>query len=269
MSSAGATGILSHFSRDNAVRIQRLLDALSSTKEKQDTIALNLKDASPSKLAAVFVLLFEEDKHLRVLLTTRGKTLKFHGGETALPGGMRDETDGDLIHTARREALEEVSLPFWSPHVHTLGTLDPHMFYNLTVIPVIALLTDNTLLLDLRPRPQEVEHIFTHSLEAFLDPNLAQTHQSNLVDQGSGYWPFESKYHYFRDYDVKRLGGTLYRYHQFRSSASPVTGLTADILLETAGICFGREPQFERWAPTQLRTYEEVAKGHDQFQITG
>jgi len=40
-------------------------------------------------------------------------------------------------------------------------------------------------------------------------------------------------YQHFKDYEVPALGGTSYRWHYFRSSASPVTGLTADILVRT------------------------------------
>ena len=52
------------------------------------------------KRAAVLVLLYEKDGVLRVLLTTRSKTLRTHPGQTALPGGKMDETDADAIETA-------------------------------------------------------------------------------------------------------------------------------------------------------------------------
>jgi peroxisomal coenzyme A diphosphatase NUDT7 len=50
----------------------------------------------------VLLLLFERAGKLRVLLTTRSKTLRSHPGQTALPGGRMDETDTDAIHTAVR-----------------------------------------------------------------------------------------------------------------------------------------------------------------------
>lgn len=55
---------------------------------------------SQSKLAAVLVLLYEQDNELRVLLTTRSKHLRTHPGQTALPGGKRDLLDKDLTMTA-------------------------------------------------------------------------------------------------------------------------------------------------------------------------
>jgi coenzyme A diphosphatase NUDT7 len=46
------------------------------------------------------VLLYERAGELRVLLTTRSKALRSHPGQTALPGGKVDETDGDFVQTA-------------------------------------------------------------------------------------------------------------------------------------------------------------------------
>jgi hypothetical protein len=82
--------------------------------------------------------------------------------------------------------------------------------------------------------------------------------------------------------------GNIYRLHRFRSTASPVKGLTADILvrppspspiffpspfvpispvdelrekLATAGIACAREPVFQRWSPGQWITFAEVQRG--------
>ncbi|KAJ3480527.1 hypothetical protein NLJ89_g12274 [Agrocybe chaxingu] len=54
------------------------------------------------------------------------------------------------------------------------------------------------------------------------------------------------------------LGGTTYRMHRFRSSASPVKGLTSDILIKTAEIAYGRPPNYERYAPGQLMLIKDV-----------
>ena len=53
-----------------------------------------------SKRAAVLVLVYEKGGVLRVLLTTRAKTLRTHPGQTALPGGKMDEADQDITDTA-------------------------------------------------------------------------------------------------------------------------------------------------------------------------
>lgn len=53
-----------------------------------------------TKLAAVLVLLYEKAGELRVLLTTRSKSLRAHPGQVALPGGKVDATDSDVFETA-------------------------------------------------------------------------------------------------------------------------------------------------------------------------
>lgn len=53
-----------------------------------------------SKRAAVLVILYEKDGLLRVLLTTRSKSLRAHPYQTALPGGKFDSADVDLVTTA-------------------------------------------------------------------------------------------------------------------------------------------------------------------------
>lgn len=51
-------------------------------------------------LAAVLVLLYEKAGSLRVLLTTRSKSLRSHPYQTALPGGKFDSEDDDMTTTA-------------------------------------------------------------------------------------------------------------------------------------------------------------------------
>ncbi|KAI9512963.1 NUDIX hydrolase domain-like protein [Russula earlei] len=209
---------------------------------------------SVNRLAAVLVLLYERAGGLRVLLTTRSKELRSHPGQTALPGGKADEGDAGLVETALREANEEVALPLRSPHVHTLCTLEPFVSQRrLLVTPVIALLDDVSVLEELRAAPREVARIFDHPLEALLEPELAR--REELAALGGEDWPYETELH--NTTDVPWLGG-MYRMHRFRTTASPVKGFTADILLATAAIAYAREPVFQRWGEGQLRTFAEV-----------
>jgi coenzyme A diphosphatase NUDT7 len=63
-------------------------------------LLVNSPEFPSHKTAAVLVLLFMRDGHLRVLLTTRSKHLRSHPGEVALPGGKTDPTDGSPVATA-------------------------------------------------------------------------------------------------------------------------------------------------------------------------
>ncbi|KAF7331527.1 Nudix hydrolase domain-containing protein [Mycena kentingensis (nom. inval.)] len=206
------------------------------------------------RLAAVLVLLFEEAGELRVLLTTRSKSLRTHAGQTAFPGGRADDTDADLIQTAFREAHEEVALPLMSPDIHTLATLPPFVsLHKLVVTPVVALLTEPALIGTLKASENEVAAIFSHPLEAILDPLLAA--KEKLVERGGEDWIYETELHNTTVSAVPLLNNAMYRMHRFRSVASPIKGLTADILIMVAEIAYGREPSYERWAEGQPRGF--------------
>ncbi|KAJ7668036.1 NUDIX hydrolase domain-like protein, partial [Mycena rosella] len=207
-----------------------------------------------SKLAAVLVLLYEEVGELRVLLTTRSKALRTHAGQTALPGGRADESDADLVQTAYREAYEEVGLPLDSPEIHTLATLQPFIsLHRLVVTPVIALLTDASIISTLKAAEDEVSHIFSHPLEAILDPIIAR--KEPLVSPGTEDWIYDTEFHSTTDSVVAILGNAMYRMHRFRSTGSPIKGLTADILIHIAEIAFGRSTDYDRWAVGQPRGF--------------
>ncbi|THV02812.1 hypothetical protein K435DRAFT_748673 [Dendrothele bispora CBS 962.96] len=210
-----------------------------------------------SRSAAVLVLLFERAGQLRVLLTTRSKHLRTHPGQTALPGGRKDATDKDFVETAFREANEEVSLPRHSPKIHMLGTLQPYISqWGIRVSPIVAFLSDNDVLDQLKPNPGEVDRIFDHPLEAILDPEIARSEE--LVLNGSEDWPYEQELYNNDDRIVPVLGNTMYRMHRFRSIASPVKGLTSDILINVAEIAYARSTTYERYAPGQIRGFSNI-----------
>ncbi|KAG5636083.1 hypothetical protein H0H81_009161 [Sphagnurus paluster] len=224
--------------------------------EQHDLSVSQLSKYPQSKLGAVLILLYEQAGELRVLLTTRSKTLRTHPGQTALPGGRVDDCDANLIETAYREASEEVGLPLNSPDVHTVVLLEPSIsIYKIVVTPVVAVLTRPSLLQELKAELNEVACIFTHPLRAILDPKVIK--DQPLAEQGTEDWPYPEELHSTSDTPVPMLGNMIYRMHRFRSSASPIKGLTADILIKTAEIVFDQEPTYERYASGQLQTFRQ------------
>ncbi|KAI0636201.1 NUDIX hydrolase domain-like protein [Trametes polyzona] len=220
---------------------------------------IDLSGYPSARLAAVLVLLYEKAGRLRVLLTTRSKSLRAHPGQVALPGGKVDATDSDVFETAFREAHEEVGLPRHHPHVYTICTLRPYISSSkLLVTPVVALLTDLSILEHLTPSPGEVDRIFDHPLEAILDPALAR--KENLSPKGSPDWPYEDELYNYSDIELPWLGNSTYRMHRFRSTAFAIKGLTSDILIATASIAYDRGLPYERWAPRQLRTFAPILR---------
>lgn len=73
----------------------------------EDALELSVAGATD---AAVLVPLYLEEGELHAVFTRRREDLRRHAGEISFPGGRRDPGDPDLIHTALREAEEEVGL---------------------------------------------------------------------------------------------------------------------------------------------------------------
>ena len=142
-------------------------------------------------------------------------------------------------------------MPLNSSSTHTLCILRPFLSSaKLLVTPVVAVLDDPSILGGLRPSEGEVDRIFTHPLDAILDPTLA-AHEP-LVEKGSDDWLYDPEYYVsissplYRcidgfltcnscqnpsDIELAWLGNSTYRMHRFRSSASAIKGLTAEILV--------------------------------------
>jgi peroxisomal coenzyme A diphosphatase NUDT7 len=75
-----------------------------------------------------------------------------------------------------------------------LCTLEPFVsLHRLVVTPVVAYLTNPSVLGDLVASENEVSCIFTHPLEALLDPDIAKGEQ--LVVMGSEDWPYTTVLH--------------------------------------------------------------------------
>ena len=165
--------------------------------------------------------------------------MRSYPGETALPGGRMEDGDVDIAGTALREAQEEIAL---SIPAKVIATLPPFLSKNLLfVVPVVACAdtTDTELLKTLEANADEVGAIWSWPLYDFL--GLAAETPEKAVE-----------YAYT---DVTWLLGKRFRLREFRhpKMASPVTGLTADILLEVALAAYGvAEPGFEYRSPGQM-----------------
>ena len=89
--------------------------------------------------AAVLLPLLVHDGALSMLLTQRTAHLHDHAGQISFPGGRVDDGDRDPVHTALREAHEEIGLP--SAQVEVLGTLPEYVTATgYAVTPVIGLI---------------------------------------------------------------------------------------------------------------------------------
>ena len=66
-------------------------------------------------------------------------------------------------------------------------------YTRLLVSPVVAFLTDPSVLATLVPSIGEVDVIFSHPLEALLEPSLSA--QEDLVAIGSELWPAQEEFY--------------------------------------------------------------------------
>ncbi len=128
-----------------------------------------LPESSISEIqeAGVLLCIYPDGDHINTIFIKRPAYQGHHGDQVSLPGGKRDENDDNLVHTALREAEEEVRLH----SVTVLGTLTPLFipvsgFY---VLPVVGYVDKVPTLI---PEPGEVEYIIVTSLkEIFVDTN--------------------------------------------------------------------------------------------------
>ncbi|UVE19770.1 CoA pyrophosphatase [Pseudomonas sp. LS44] len=158
--------------------------------------------------AAVLVPITRSDDP-ELVLTLRASGLSTHGGEVAFPGGRRDPEDRDLIHTALREAQEEVGLP--PGLVEIVGPLSPLVSrYGIRVTPIVGVIPD---FVEYQPNDAEISAVFSVPLEFFRKDPREVTHR---IDYQGRNWYVPS-----------------YRYGEFR-----IWGLTAIMIVELVNLLY-------------------------------
>jgi 8-oxo-dGTP pyrophosphatase MutT (NUDIX family) len=93
--------------------------------------------AQSKRPAAVLICLNPTNKGLSVIFTQRAAHLKHHAGQISFPGGKAEDSDLGLVHTAFREAEEEIGLA--PEHLSLIGQLPPYRTISgFAVTPIVA-----------------------------------------------------------------------------------------------------------------------------------
>ncbi len=171
-----------------------------------DPVAVTTVEVHGRTKAAVLVPLYEHEGALHAVFTRRHSDLRSHAGEISFPGGRRDAADEDLIHTALREAHEEIGLP--PDAVELLGALQPTPTFvtNYAIYPFVGLIEPGRRW---KPSAAEVEQVIELSLRDL----LAGYERRRLIRRGV---PFRSDTytvgeHFIWGATARILGDLLHR----------------------------------------------------------
>ena len=143
---------------------QRCIKKMSKQKAVRDV------DSKSKRPGAVLVPLCLINGELSLLYTVRSKNLKSHRGQISFPGGMQDDSDRDLIHTALRETEEEVGI--LQNHVDVWGFLPPVPSLQDSAITAVLGFCDTIDVKDLILSTNEVEYVFTVTLKKLTEPSV-------------------------------------------------------------------------------------------------
>jgi 8-oxo-dGTP pyrophosphatase MutT (NUDIX family) len=152
------------------------------------------KPESQGNTAAVMLILHGDPGDPLLVLTQRAAHLNNHAGEVALPGGMWDAEDKDLLTTALRETEEEIGL---SPSLVTPIAMLPSgspKTREITVTPFVGLAEGP---LKVTPEPSEIASIFDFPIALMTDTDNYQYFE--LI---RGPERFKMPYFPYRDYKI-------------------------------------------------------------------
>lgn len=163
--------------------------------------------------AAVLVPIVLRESGMTMLLTQRTSHLRDHAGQVSFPGGRCEADDASRVHTALREAREEVGLE--PDQVEVLGCLPDYLTgTGFRVTPVVGLVSPP---LNLRLDDFEVAEVFEPPLEFLLDVANHQRHKLEYRGALREYWAMPWKDYYIWG----ATAGMLVSLHRF---LFPATG---------------------------------------------
>lgn len=136
-----------------------------------DPVMAKIAAVRPLRPAAVLVPVVDYPEPT-ILLTQRAQHLPDHAGQVSFPGGKIDKNDASPMHSALREAEEEIGLS--RAHVEPIGYLDLYMTtLGYRIVPLVARVRPG---FRLTLNTAEVDNAFEVPLHFVMDAANMQRH---------------------------------------------------------------------------------------------
>ncbi|MEL7006145.1 MAG: CoA pyrophosphatase [Bacteroidota bacterium] len=134
-----------------------------------------------AKLSSVLVLFYKKNSEWHLPLTQRHEYPGAHSGQVSFPGGKWEETDPDLVFTAKREAHEEIGVR--PDKVDVIGQLT-HLYIppsNFKVLPIVGYSEDPP---EFIIEEREVKELIEVPLLHFMNP---ETRKQKKIKVSGGF----------------------------------------------------------------------------------
>ena len=140
---------------------------------KQKLAKLNPTEPTNLKKAGVLIAILYYGKYKKapsIIYTQRSSKVSTHSGEVSFPGGMMEDEDQSLFHTALRESQEEMDLD--PKLVEPLGGLNFLISrFDIEVNPYVGVIKEEPKLI----ANAEIEEIFEVPISYLLDKENIET----------------------------------------------------------------------------------------------
>jgi 8-oxo-dGTP pyrophosphatase MutT (NUDIX family) len=122
--------------------------------------------------AAVMIILYPKNDLIYTVFIQRPEYDGVHGGQISFPGGKKEISDPDLIHTAIRESSEEIGVI--PSEINVISTLTPLYIpvSNIIVTPVVGWMKNEPIF---TRQKEEVVFIIEADISTLINPSIMKT----------------------------------------------------------------------------------------------
>ncbi|MEM7658261.1 MAG: CoA pyrophosphatase [Bacteroidota bacterium] len=141
-----------------------------------------MEPSADHRTGGVLALLYSVEGILHMVFMKRTEDGRVHSGQVSFPGGKVEPEDESPVHTALREAEEELGIP--ANEVQVIGQLTPMYIppSNFLVYPTVGFLPQRP---DFVPSPLEVAAVIETPLAHLLDANTQHMATIHLPQHGA------------------------------------------------------------------------------------